>query len=479
VDDPLESGGRAELGQPNNLRFDENGRGFYNSSMSNSKKRNPLVSTALKQHFGKSELHELMTAAREYPATARLDLQAAITEVLSGPLQPKSLLGTHIAYNFETVTFSHLLVESENAVLVAPLQYDEIDAGEALPARNLRNALWLCFDGTHPFALFLSRAQKHGQERGPHLEIAVLPGEQGLDLTRRILDQIERKVTQAGSYRGKVLSLEESDNYSGAVGGIKVHRLKTVRREEVILPDKTLALLERNVTRFIQHRDKLREMHLGIKKGLLFYGPPGTGKTHTIHYLASQIKDHTTLLITAEQVGLLDEYMQLARFLQPAMVVIEDVDLIARARTSMRNPCEESLLNRLLNEMDGLREDAKVLFVLTTNRPDQLEAALTSRPGRIDQAIEFALPDEEGRRKLIHLYSGGLELDERLLSHLIQKTKGGSGAFIKELMRRSAQYLVEAGEKHLTEPHVESALDEMLFSGGSLNAKLLGFAQRS
>ena len=61
------------------------------------------------------------------------------------------------------------------------------------------------------------------------------------------------------------------------------------------------------------------------------------------------MQDHTTLLITAEQVALLDEYSQLARFLQPAMVVIEDADLIARARVSMRSPCEESLLNRLLN----------------------------------------------------------------------------------------------------------------------------------
>jgi ATP-dependent 26S proteasome regulatory subunit len=49
--------------------------------------------------------------------------------------------------------------------------------------------------------------------------------------------------------------------------------------------------------------------------------------------------------------------------------------------------------------MDGLREDAEVIFILTTNRPDQLEPALASRPGRIDQAIEFPLPDEIGRAK--------------------------------------------------------------------------------
>lgn len=91
--------------------------------------------------------------------------------------------------------------------------------------------------------------------------------------------------------------------------------------------------------------------------------------------------------------------MTLARLLQPALVVIEDVDLIAREREDMRQPGEETLLNKLLNEMDGLREDADILFILTTNRPKCFEAALTARPGRIDQAIEFPLPDEVGRRE--------------------------------------------------------------------------------
>lgn len=445
--------------------------------MSKSKSTNPTTCSALKQHFKNIALHELVTAAREFPATARLDLQMAINEVLSGPLQPKEMFGTHSMHAFDTITFPNLLVEKDYAVLIAPLQFDEIDTGGTVPARCVRNALWLCNDQGLPFAILLSRAQKFGRPGGLHLEIAVPPGEAGLKSTRRLLEQIERKVTQAGSYRGRVLSLEAPDNYSGTVQGIKVHRLKSVRREEVILPEKTLKLLERNVTRFVEQRDKLHEMRLGVKKGLLFYGPPGTGKTHTIHYLASQLKEHTTLLVTAEQVALLDEYMQLARFLQPAMVVLEDVDLIARARGSMRNPCEESLLNRLLNEMDGLREDARVLFILTTNCPDQLEQALTSRPGRIDQAIEFPLPDEEGRRKLINLYGGSLDLGDDLNALLVQKTRGGSGAFIKELMRRSAQFLVETGDKKLDQRHIESALDEMIFAGGSLNAKLLGFSQ--
>src|SRR6516164_1077198 len=141
---------------------------------------------------------------------------------------------------------------------------------------------------------------------------------------------------------------------------------------------------------------------------------------------------------TAEQVAYLGAYMSLARLLQPTMVVIEDVDLIARDRDDM-GPCEESMLNKLLNEMDGLKEDADILFVLTTNRPEDLEGALAGRPGRIDQAIEVPLPDETGRGKLVRLYGKGLPLDDVVIAEAVHRTEGVSAAFIKELMRRIAQ----------------------------------------
>ena len=439
--------------------------------------KNPKVCTLLSEHFGNIPVHELVTATREFPITTRLDLQAALETGLTGEFQPEKFVGIHVQYGHETITMAHLTVDNDHCALVAPLQYDEMDNGAAQPLRCLKNGLWTCRSKGLPFTVMLSRVNQFGREGGVHLEIAVPPGEAGLLLSQRLLMEIEKKIGQAGSYRGKVLSLEASDNYRGGAKGIKVHKLRSVRREDVILPEKTLALLERNVTQFIAQREKLRAMSLGVKKGLLFYGPPGTGKTHTIHYLASQMKEQTTLLITAEQVGYLDQYMQLARFLQPAMVVLEDVDLIAKARTSMNSPCEESLLNKLLNEMDGLREDAMILFVLTTNRPEQLEAALASRPGRVDQAIEFPMPDDEGRHKLVRLYSGGLQVSEELARFIVHKTKNGSAAFIKELMRRAAQFFIESGENSLTEKHLESALDEMLFSGGTLNAKLLGVNQ--
>jgi cell division protease FtsH len=146
----------------------------------------------------------------------------------------------------------------------------------------------------------------------------------------------------------------------------------------------------------------------------------------------------------------------------------------------MYGPCDESILNKLLNEMDGLREDAAILFILTTNRPDSLEAALASRPGRIDQAIEFPLPDENGRRSLVRLYACGLPLDENVVETIVQRTDKASAAFIKELMRRAAQFYIQNGSKgHLQLADLNAALEEMLFAGGSLNAKLLGASEVS
>jgi ATP-dependent 26S proteasome regulatory subunit len=122
--------------------------------------------------------------------------------------------------------------------------------------------------------------------------------------------------------------------------------------------------------------------------------------------------------------------MNLARLLQPSMVMIEDVDLIARDREQMGR-CEEPLLNKLHNEMDGLKEDADILFVLATNRPEQLEGALAGRPGRIDQAIEVPLPDEIGRGKLVRLYGKGLPLDQTVIGEVARRAEGVSAAFIE------------------------------------------------
>lgn len=427
----------------------------------------------LLRHFG-VPAGNIATAGRQFPITARFDVQTGLEALLQKYPAPQ-LLGVMSPDPHHTPALAQLLAGGPFPVDAGPMQHDEIDIGDPVPVRCLKNALWLSRDGDLPFAIFMAPGGRFGLNTGVQVEVAVPMGEQGATFSQQLFREIEVLVAKAGTYRGRIVSLEAHIHPMGGGSMVKVHRLAKVNRDDVILPAKTLALLERNVAGFLGVRDHLRTLRFQTRKGLLFYGPPGTGKTYTIHYLASQLPNHTTLLVTAEQVGLLDEYFRLARFLQPSMMVIEDVDLIARERTHMHGIGDEVLLNKLLNEMDGLREDADVLFILTTNRPDQIEPALASRPGRIDQAIEFPLPDEEGRAKLTILYARGLEVPGELLESIVRRTEGVSAAFIKEMMRRCAQFQIELNAGNVLGPAaLDAALEEMLFSGGSLNRRLLG-----
>lgn len=436
----------------------------------------PPVRELIRDHFQTVPLDNITISERKFPFRVRADLQRAIDELFSGDVQICHFCGVRREYMQEGLSLGACLVPSEHhPVISVPPEYEEINVGETDPVRCLKAGLWFLQQGNERFVAMLSGVSRYGQESGVRIEIGSPNSPAGTQLVQSFFRRVEAAIQRAESYRGKVLSLERAEHsFTGESTGITVHRLHTVAREQVILPPKTLELLERNVLRFVRERPQLAQRGMPTKKGLLFYGPPGTGKTHTIFYLAKALEGHTTLLITSDQVGLLDEYMTLARLLQPSLVVIEDADLIARDRGNM-STCEEVLLNKLLNEMDGLREQADVLFILTTNRPEAIEGALASRPGRIDQAIEFPLPDESGRAKLVRLYAQGVELTEELVQSIVKKTERVSAAFIKELMRRSLQFQLERdGSQSMTTGDVDAALDEMLFSGGSLNLKILG-----
>ncbi|WP_245428982.1 ATP-dependent Clp protease adaptor ClpS [Mesorhizobium sp. WSM3860] len=430
---------------------------------------------AIGWHFAGLAHDEIFATSRQFPGHMRADVQAALDKLFS--ISPIRFFGLYEQHRYETLTYAALTKDGQYAVTISAAQYQDVDIGESEPIKCLNNGLWLNRDGALPYAVVLSFHREYGRDAGTCVEIAVPAGEGGVALVDRCFSELEAAINDARSYRGKVLSLETEDDYSGRSKGVMVHRLPQVQREAVILPQRTLQLLDRNVIRFIESREALRRLGQSTRKGILLYGPPGTGKTHTIRYLAANLPGHTTLIITAGQMGLLSHYMTLARLLQPAMVVIEDVDLIARDRENMGSPCEESLLNTLLNEMDGLKDNADILFILTTNRPEQLEGALTGRPGRIDQAIEVPLPDDDSREKLVRLYGGGLKLSDKIVGEAVARTKGVSAAFIKELMRRAAQTTIMRGDGEAVTPgDLAEALDDMLFTGGRLNVRLLGGA---
>jgi ATP-dependent 26S proteasome regulatory subunit len=207
---------------------------------------------------------------------------------------------------------------------------------------------------------------------------------------------------------------------------------------------------------------------------MLLHGSPGTGKTLTAMYLAGRMPDRTVLLITGRSVGLLEQACSMARMLQPATIVLEDVDLVAEERTRQQQSGCAPLLFELLNQMDGLADDADILFVLTTNRPDLLEPALAARPGRIDQAVEVPVPDAECRRRLFELYGRGLNVTASLDTY-VARTEGASAAFIRELLRKAALFAADDSEQlEVKARHFDEALHEMVVEGGDLMKSLLG-----
>ncbi len=435
------------------------------------------VASLLQSHFHPIKTNDITISEREFPFRVRADLQRAIDRLFSDQTRILHFCGVRKEYSHEGVSLSDCVIDSQhNPALSIPPEYEEIDIGDDAPVRVLKVGLWLLEKNGVRFAVLLTPSGQYGQVTGIKFQAGTPNSPEGTQITQEFFKHLENAILRAESYRGKILSLERSEHsYTGESTGITVHKLRTVEREQVILPESTLSLLDRNIIQFVRQRERLAQFKQATRKGILFYGPPGTGKTHTIHYLSRALEGHTTLLISAEQVGLLGEYMTLARLLQPSIVVLEDVDLIARDRAKMHSACDEVLLNKLLNEMDGLKQEADILFILTTNRPESLEAALASRPGRVDQAIEFPLPDDSGRGKLIQLYSQGVALTDEVVVDVVRRTEGVSPAFIKELMRRSVQFHIERnGTGTISRGDVFNALDEMLIRGGSLNLKLLG-----
>jgi ATP-dependent 26S proteasome regulatory subunit len=209
---------------------------------------------------------------------------------------------------------------------------------------------------------------------------------------------------------------------------------------------------------------------------------PGTGKTHTVRYLIGHLPGVTVVLLSGRALVMIAEACSVARMLQPSVVVVEDVDLIAEERG--HHPGRHPLLFELLNEMDGLGQDMDVTFLLTTNRADLLEQALAMRPGRVDHAAELPVPDADARRRLIALYRGNLDLDLSDPDTVIARTDGVTASFIKELLRRAALQAAEEepdgdhGETPLrvTDAHLAAALDQLLDTRSTLTQVLLGGA---
>ena len=309
------------------------------------------------------------------------------------------------------------------------------------------------------------------------------------DRAQRALDEVRQLSVERNVFRGQVVSF--SGNVFGPRGfgvapGAELSFVDrpSVQRDQVILPAQLLDGIEHQVLGIARYGRRLLVSGQHLKRGVLLHGPPGTGKTHTVRYLLGQLPGVTVVVLSGAALGTIAAACSIARTLQPSAVIVEDVDLIAEERTQRMG--QHPLLFQLLNEMDGLAEDADVTFLLTTNRADLLERALTQRPGRVDHAALLPLPDAEARGQLIRLYQGSLQLDLTDPGAVIARTEGVTASFIKELLRRAALLAAESGEPvtsdaghdnqplRVTDEHLTAALDQLLDTRNELTRLLLG-----
>src|SRR5699024_10060133 len=291
-----------------------------------------------------------------------------------------------------------------------------------------------------PVVIFQRRADpRHGAEDNVVEIVCPVPG-----VAEEVLDELRTLSVDHSVLRGQVITLGTT-GYGPEAAEVTFLPRPEVAAEEVVLPADTLQRITDHVVGTATHTATLQRHGQHLKRGLLLYGPPGTGKTHTVRHLVSRTPDHTVVLLSGHTLQFIRTATQMARLLQPAVVVLEDCDLVAEDRGFHGGP--HPLLFEVLDAMDGLDGDADVTFLLTTNRVTDLERALAQRPGRVDLAVEVPLPDRDGRIQLLQLYGHQLGLGADLLAETADLTDGMTASFFKELARRTVLTAAVAGER--------------------------------
>jgi cell division protease FtsH len=243
---------------------------------------------------------------------------------------------------------------------------------------------------------------------------------------------------------------------------------KKVMFSDVAGADEEKAELE-EIVEFLKYPKKFIDLGARIPRGVLLVGPPGTGKTLLAKAVSGEAgvpffsisgSDFVEMFVGVGASRVRDLFEQ-AKKNSPCIVFIDEIDAVGRQRGAGLgggHDEREQTLNQLLVEMDGFGENAGVIILAATNRPDILDPALL-RPGRFDRQVVVGVPDVAGREAILKVHAKGKPLGEDVdLSVIAKTTAGFTGADLENLMNEAALLAARDNQPRIHRNHVEDAM---------------------
>lgn len=437
------------------------------------------IDERIRDELGRAALSRYSVSRKQFPAYRFVDLYHAI----------ESIAGNQKNYR---------VLESENFDELSNLIHTHHSNPEMRRLNKSSRTAWMVGSNEEVFLpverywfydvperggvnTILIRLKYHNYEELSTVEIAT----KNPDSAAVVIGQIANKSIAESIYRGKVFALTYEAGTKDEYGDIeKPETLRInfrtateVPREDFVVDKKVFETLKRNVIDLHFHRRRLRKLGVPVRRGVLLYGPPGTGKTYACRYICGALPNTTRIFVAGTALGKVSQIFDLARTYQPAIVFLEDVDLVFAARDIN---LYSSALGDLLDQMDGLRPFEDVGVVLTTNSIDRMEAAIKDRPGRISQCIYFGAPERTLRAKYIAQYAKSYDYSEADEDELLTMTKGTTPAFIKEWIHRTVQFASERMSDEddavmLQTSDFRSAYEEMKRFTDEASGRIIGF----
>lgn len=237
-----------------------------------------------------------------------------------------------------------------------------------------------------------------------------------------------------------------------------IERKRRYSWDDILLPESVRETLRTHVEDFLRHRGKLRALGVKARRGVILSGPPGTGKTLVGKILADQL-NVSFLWVSPRHIqnpASFEGILSVARFVAPAVVFLEDLDLFAEER----DRGGWSGLGELMNQLDGAVDNEDIVTIATTNRLDVIENALRNRPGRFDRIVTMDVMDAVCRRNLLQKLLARGAVSDPDMAYLVESTEEYTGAQLEELVNTMYILSVQSDSLRVDTPSANPAAGE-------------------